>query len=368
MSFYLVAGYFSALVMYLITLNRTKADYQELSALAYSFPFISIGCLSENLAFIFICYLFVDSIIIKSQSNCSSYKKFLPLVIKSIIFTLFSVSFLSNQKDINFSNSIILSNITLILLLIFTLSSYGLFPFHFFQLRQLQKNTNKNSIIFLLLNPIAFSLALKGFSHLNFEIVSPYLYSFFLVICLNSIYLILAAFFETQPVRFILYISNSLLLLLVGCLIFVDHAPRSAWALYYFAFIICLSGALICFSFYSKRYGLHSLKNESGLFKLSPFNAWALLVFFMVLSNAPMTLTFLGEDIILYQIFHASFFLGILCATIFALIAIALFRFYTIYIWGVYKGNFPILPLLTKEKNVLIIAIAIIFFSSIFLR
>ncbi len=165
----------------------------------------------------------------------------------------------------------------------------------------------------------------------------------------------LMAFHDASFLRFMLCLTASFILLLCCSLYFLEPSLRLASGYLLLNGLIAIAGMAYCLAIIKRRYGFNHITSTKGLFFLSPHLAYAFLFFVLCFSNVPMSLAYLGEDIVLYELFKSHFFFGFSGTIIFGSLSIAAFRFYClVFIGATPSACYPKVGLLISEKLTLI--------------
>jgi hypothetical protein len=346
----LLLGYSIALFVILLSSGQTQEERKEQSFLCLSYPFIAFSLYTDHILYAFGCYGLVETahLFFKSQFKIKKFH-FITYIIKISLLGLLSFKLWPHTNILQNPN---LDEYGLVLLILLTSFQFGIFPFHISSLVSLNKKSF--GTIAFQLNPLLPSLLLKSM-HTVPLLVAPYQTQIFCLFFVAGCYLVLVSFYETHAHRFLQYISYSLGLFWLMGVVFMHQDMSIGWSLYYMGLIIALSGACVSLSGYTHRYGTE-LTKLGGIHHLNPTLSWGLLGCFFILSNMPLTLTFLGEDIILFEIFKTSHLLAVMSILLAGLNAISLYRFFARYFLGETQEKLPSLKSLPREKWALLTA------------
>ncbi len=229
----------------------------------------------------------------------------------------------------------------------------GVVPFHGFLLQGLR--SAGYSTLINLFNPIGLFLpvllinAVGSFPEENLCLRSLLIFGFGI-----SWYFALASFSEKSFERFLYYVFSSISCLTLVMVPLLGVEASIAAVYFYTSTIIASAGLLLCLSFLRQRYGCQRVVGHMGMFQASPGLGCLFIYFLFCLANMPLTLSFLGEDVMLNLIFHLSVGAGFCALAALTLNGISLFRFYTLVFGGTWP-SYPILPLLLRERLALIL-------------
>ncbi len=165
-----------------------------------------------------------------------------------------------------------------------------------------------------------------------------------------SLFFAIASFRQRDIASFLFSISASCMLLLLCSVFFVEASLLPATFYLLASTTVSLVGMATCLQVFRKRYGFQRIDHSQGLYFLAPHVAYVFLFFVLCLSNIPLSLAYLGEDVILYELFKRYFFVGFLAAGIFSLISLSAFAFYNRVFVGAPAPDFAKVELLFKER------------------
>ena len=287
--------------------------------------------------------------------------------ISSLMGTLALVFYIQDTGFSFIMNPYSLQSKTVLFCFLASFSSMGIFPVHSFTLVNILDKRFFG--IFDSINPIYIALPIVASTigeHSNFEL--SYLIPVSIYLIGSALYFTLASFTENDVAKFFCYIYLEIGLLTIASVPFIEIHHNVAVATFYLSTIVALAGLVVSLNILEKRYGKIGLKKFSGYHKKSKNVGYCYLFFVLVLSNTPLTLSFLGEDIILHNILKQGVFFGIMFLSIFTLAGISLYRSYC-RIFGGESKKYPETKLFIHEKIALvssfIIGVSLPFFGFI---
>jgi energy-converting hydrogenase Eha subunit A len=237
---------------------------------------------------------------------------------------------------------------TLDLFCIVGIMRLGMFPFHGYVLRRLR--VRGKIAIFEMLSPLTFFLPLciAGSAEVipNTNGESVYLLEIGIAL---SVYFALASFKSSGFYQYLFYIFASIVTIALASLPTMGPELVGASVYFYVSMVVSLVGLVTCLEFFSLRYGFSQIEKMMGLLQVNRGVGLLSLFFIFTLANMPLALSFLGEDLMLNQIYLLNPACGIGAIISFSFISISLFRFY-LDVFGGVKKNYPLFPPLTRER------------------
>ena len=235
-----------------------------------------------------------------------------------------------------------------------TLIRFGLFPFHFF-IQIVARRTNYIAL-FGLYFPLPFVLIFHTKFGDDLSLYVEPLASYALV---SSMYLCLVGFYEKQLDTYLTYLGTSLLTISIASFPYLSSEILPD-IVYYMAHIyLSISAMALCVRMLKKRYGITQVSQAGGLASIHPILGYVFLFFAFVLSNMPLTMTFIGEEMTLHELYHHAPAMAYISLLIFLFWGISLYRRYIELFCGVCTLKTPKLPLLFSEKTIILVLILI---------
>lgn len=252
---------------------------------------------------------------------------------------------------------------TSLALMLFACANIFPFPFH----REVHNSLKSENHIYLMahLSPLSFLLPLMVYLSIK-NLPHPIYIIIPLLFMSLSFYLLVTSFHEKRFNWFLYYISSGILLLMVNILPFLSYEGVLGVHFLIENFYLGFAGMLFCLRFFQVRYGVNQISHPyMGLRKYNKSVANLFVVFVFILSNAPLTLAFVGEDIMIYDMFSFSPTIGLATLFLFSLVAISLFRFYGLVFCGQHTEQWPRLKMIVSEKFSFGLLVFIVFFMPI---
>lgn len=292
------------------------------------------------------------SFLLKWKEFCFNTSKS-DLIQKGVVFSFGILSFLCLYHI--FEGNIIHETVVknshfLFLTILFVFLCFSTFPFlfHGSLLRKLHKNgvyelqrrTLPHSIIlaFILFQKLDLT-EVKGLAFITLAGLAP------------ASYLTLVSFQTKNFSSYLFYILKSSLLIVLSLIPISSNEGLQGACYLTSTLILGITALSFCLSFLNKRYGFQKITSPyMGLSKYNQTVSTIFLFFVLILSNVPLTLSFAGEDILIYDVFQFSWILGFCVLTLLSLNALSLFRFYGFVFNGEEKKGYPQFCMLKKEK------------------
>lgn len=266
------------------------------------------------------------------------------------LFTFLKIVQDIGSYDISLSYS--LSEWTIAALLSMTFIGICPFPWHRNVLRELRGSDGLGYLLrrtsplspsmpILIMHPIGNTLSGS---------LSPIAIACATAVCL-AFYFILASFEARGFSTFLYYVYTSLTLVFVSTMPFLSTSGTYGASFLIASTSIGIASLAVCLDIYNKRYGWRGIqKPYMGLQNLHKSVGYIFLFYVFMLSNAPFGLSFIGEDLLTYDVFSYSKIYGVCCLGVIGLAAISLYRYYGLVFGGEVKSNYPHFPLLKNEK------------------
>ena len=232
----------------------------------------------------------------------------------------------------------------------------GVVPFHGYMLQRIRRYGFPALIA--VVNPLGYLLPLLLVLKAEIAPSTDYYEDAVLLLGLGvSWYFALASFSEKTFELFVYYVFASIAALAISALPMLGIEFELAGVYFFASTTIGTVGLMVCLHYFRVRYGLHEVQPLMGMFAADKRIGFLFIFFIFSIGCMPLTMSYLGEDVMLYQLFVFHPLIGIGALGVLSLISISLYRFYTDVFGGPWP-NYPRFALLIHERIALGIVLA----------